>query len=141
MNSPIGSNNSITRTKTVTFSHNGYSEEIFKITQHAQALESDQDKFDHQSLVGIDSNQPPGFEKPTIKHKINGLDFAETLGLGGKSLEFQRQEDGLDIDELSNSPSFESPIDLVDPIRHTSTEQVRKNGDLDQSCISQDPST
>ena len=34
-------------------------------------------------------------------------------------MEFQRQEDGLDIDELSKPPGFESPIDLVDPIRET----------------------
>ena len=53
-----------TRTKTVSFSHNGYSEEIFKVSQHLKVLGKG-DSHDEQSQA---SQPPPGFENLENEH-------------------------------------------------------------------------
>ena len=53
-----------TRTKTVSFSQNGYSEEICKVNQHLRALGEDVSNDE----VSQASQPPPGFEKHVIDH-------------------------------------------------------------------------
>ncbi|KAJ8444346.1 hypothetical protein Cgig2_019904 [Carnegiea gigantea] len=109
--SPAGSNNSVTRTKTVCFSYDGCFEKIFKITWQLQELENDHGNIDHHPLDAESSHPPPGFER-CINY---GLDHSKTLEDGRDLLGHQTQKDFQGNEELSKAPWFDSHIQLNNP--------------------------
>ncbi|KAJ8439827.1 hypothetical protein Cgig2_029087 [Carnegiea gigantea] len=103
-----GSNNYVTRTKIVCFSHDGCSKKISKITRQLQALENDHENIDHHHLNAENSHPPPSFERC-----INdGLDHSKTLEDGRDLLGHQTQEDFQGNDEPSKPLGRESRIDV-----------------------------
>ena len=115
--SPGDSLISTTRTKSVNFSQNGYSEEIFKISQHAPSLglgAAYQQPAQHAC-------QPPGFGSIANDHANVGIDGIAFPQLeDGDSTAHQLEE------ELPRPPGFDSPK------RHDHSELL-----VDPACESQ----
>jgi len=68
-------NSSATKTKTVSFSQNGYSVEIMKVNQHLSALENR--KVQEESQHDSDSLPPPRFESGKAKNNLTYDDQTE----------------------------------------------------------------
>jgi len=62
-------NSSATKTKTVSFSQNGYSEELLKVNQHLSALETREEQEESQN--DSTTMPPPGFESGKAKDNSN----------------------------------------------------------------------
>ena len=121
--SPGDSLISTTRTRSVNFSQNGYSEEVFKISQHAPSLglgAAYQQPAQHAC-------QPPGFGSIANDHANVGIDgtaFPQITLEDGDSTAQQLEE------ELPRPPGFDSPK------RHDHSELL-----VDPACESKPPSS
>ena len=103
------------RTKTASFRQNGYSEEIFKISQH---LRKDVDEKLH-TQESTEIQAPPGFEKENTTQKVDEI-ISQVQGKSGC-----KQGKEKDLVRNSQTSSTEPPGFVTDQANHYSPVQLK----------------